>query len=94
MLQLEQSRRGSSSCDGIAATATGGPRARFLVKLPLLADVTRVGHGDVALGIAKLRVVGVEGLVPVVQEVTLRVVQSRVRVVINLSIPKKNISKS
>ena len=60
------------------------------MELSLLADVARVSHRDVGLRLAELPVVGVESLVAVVKQVAFRVVQSWIRLVVQVAVPEKD----
>jgi hypothetical protein len=60
------------------------------VELSLFGNVFGIGHGDVELGFAEVRIVCVEGLVPVVKQVAFRVVQSWVCVVVDFAIPERS----
>jgi hypothetical protein len=60
------------------------------VELSLFAEVTRMFHRDVGLGLAEFGVVRVEGFVAVVEQVAFGVVQGRIRFVVDLSIPEIN----
>ena len=56
------------------------------MELPLLTDEAWVSHGDVGLRVAELWVVGVESLVAVVKQVTLRVVQRWVSLIVQFTV--------
>ena len=61
------------------------------MEFSLFGDVVGVCHGDVELGLAEVGIVCVEGLVAVMKQVAFRVVQGRVRVIVDLTIPEKQV---